>query len=108
VTGDWRTLHNEELRDLYSSPSIIRIIKSRRMRWAGTVARIWEKRNAYRLLVGKPEGKRPLGRPRRRWVDNIRMDLGEVRWGGVDWIGLDKDRNRWRALVNSVMNIRVP
>jgi hypothetical protein len=70
---------------------------------------LWgEKRNAYRLLVGKPEGKKPLGRPRRRWVDNIRMDLGEVGWGDVDWIGLAKDRNRWRALVNSVLNLRVP
>jgi hypothetical protein len=78
VTGKWRKLRNEELRDLYSSPSIIRIIKSRRMKWAGRVARMGEKRNAYSLLVGKPEGKRPLGRPRRRWVDNIRMDLGEV------------------------------
>jgi hypothetical protein len=78
------------------------------MRWAGHVARIGEKRNAYRLLVGKPEGKRPLGRPRRRWVDNIRMDLGEVRWGYMDWIGLAQDRNSWRALVNSVLNLRVP
>jgi hypothetical protein len=78
VTGEWRKLHNEELHELYSSPNIIRIIKSRRMRWAGHVARMGEKKNAYRLLVGKPEGKRPLGRPRRRWVDNIRMDLGEV------------------------------
>jgi hypothetical protein len=101
-------LHKEELRDLYSSPSIIRIMKSRRMRWAGYVARMGEKRDAYRLLVGKPEGKRPLGRPRRRWVDNIRMDLGEVRWNDVDWIGLAQDRNRWRALVNSVLNLRVP
>jgi hypothetical protein len=108
VTGEWRKLHNEELRELYSSPSIIRIIKSRRMRWAGHVARIGEKRNAYRLLLGKPEGKRPLGRPRRRWVDNIRMDVGEVRWGDLDWIGLVQDRNRWRALVNSVLNLRVP
>jgi hypothetical protein len=99
VTGEWRKLYNEELRDLYSSPSIIRIIKSRRMRWAGHVARMGEKRNAYRLLVGKPEGKRPLGRPRRRWVDNIRMYLGEVGWGDVDWIGLAKDRNRWRELL---------
>jgi hypothetical protein len=107
-TGEWRTLHNEELCDLYSSPSIIRIIKSRRMRWAGHVARIGAKRNAYRLLVGKPEGKRPLGRPRHRWVDNIKMDLGEVEWGDVDWIGLTKDTNRWRALVNSVLNLRVP
>jgi hypothetical protein len=101
-------LHNEELRDLYSSPSIIRIIKSRRIRSAGHVARMGEKRNAYRLLVGMPEGRRPLGRPRRRWVDNIRMALAEVGWGDVDWIGLAQDRNRWRALVNSVMNVRVP
>jgi transcription termination factor 2 len=108
VTGEWRKLHNKELRDLYSSPSIIRIIKSRRMRWAGHVARMEEKRNAYRLLVGKPEGKRLLGRPRRRWVDNIRMDLGEVGWGDVDWIGMAQDRNRWRALINSVLNLRVP
>jgi hypothetical protein len=98
----------EELRDLYSSPSIIRIIKSRRMRWAGHIARIGEKRNAYRVLVGKPEGKKPLGRPRLRWVDTIMMDLGEVGWCDVDWIGLSQDRNRWRALVNSVLNLRVP
>jgi hypothetical protein len=108
VMCEWRKLHNEELRDLYSSPSIIRIIKLRRMRWASHVARMGEKRNAYKLLVRKPGGKRPLGRPRRRWVDNIRMYLGEVEWGGVDWIGLAKDRNRWRALVNSVLNLRVP
>jgi hypothetical protein len=99
--------------DLYFLPSIIRIIKSRRMRWAGHVARMGKKkkkkkRNAYRLLVGKPEGKRPLGRPRCRWVDNIRMDLGEVGWGDVDWIGLAKDRHRWRAVVNSVLNLWVP
>jgi hypothetical protein len=108
VTGEWRKLYNEELRDLYSSPSIIRIIKSRRKRWAGHIARMGEKRNAYILLVGKPEGRRPLGRPRRLWVDNIRMDLGEVEWGDVDWIGLAEDRNRWRALVNSVLNLRIP
>jgi hypothetical protein len=101
-------LHNKELHDLYFSPSIIRIIKSRRIRWAGHVAQMGEKRNAYRLLVGKPEGKRPLGRPRRRWVDNIKMDSGEVGWGDVDWIGLAKNRDRWRALVNSVLNLRVP
>jgi hypothetical protein len=108
VTGEWRKLHNEELHDLYSSPSLIRIIKSRRMRWTGHVARMREKRNAYRLLVGKLKGRRRLGRPRRRWMDNIRMNLGEVGWGDVDWIGLAKDRNRWRALVNSVLNLRVP
>jgi hypothetical protein len=108
VTGEWRKLHNEEFRDLYSSPSIIRIIQSRRMRWAGNVARMGEKRNAYRLLVGKPERKRLLGRPRRRWVDNIKIDLGEVGWGDVDCISLAKDRNRWRAVVNSVLNLRVP
>jgi hypothetical protein len=84
------------------------MIKSRRMRWAGHVAGMEEKRNAYRLLVGKPEGKRALGRPRSRWVDNIRMDLGEVGRCDVDWIGLAQDRNRWRALVNSVLNPRVP
>jgi hypothetical protein len=84
VTGEWIKLHNEELRDLFSLPSIIRITKSRRMRWAVHVARMGGKRNAYRLLVGKPEGKRPLGRPRRRWVDNIRMDLGELGLGNVD------------------------
>jgi hypothetical protein len=108
VTGEWRKLHNEELCVLYSSPSIIRIIKSRRMRWAGHVARMGEKRNVYRLLVGKREGKRPLGRPRPRWMDNIRMDLGEVGWSDVDWIGLAQDRNRWRSLVSSVLNLRVP
>jgi hypothetical protein len=107
VTGEWKKLHNEELRDLYSSPRIIRIVKSRRMGWAGHVTRMGEKRNAYRLIVGKPEGKRQLGRPRRRWVDNIRMDLEEVGWGDVDWIGLAQNRNRWRAFVNSVLNIRV-
>jgi hypothetical protein len=88
VTGGWGKLHNEELYDLYSSLNIIRIIKSRRMRWAGHIVRMWEKKNMYRLLVGKPEGKRPLGRPRCKWVDDIRMDLGEVGRGDVDSIGL--------------------
>jgi hypothetical protein len=86
ITGGWRKLHNEELHRLYSTPSIIRMIKSRRMRWAGHVARMGAKRNAYRILVGKPEGKRPLGRPRRRCVDNIKMDFREIGWDGM--IGL--------------------
>jgi hypothetical protein len=108
VTGRWRKLHNEELHSSYSSPSVIRMIKSRRMRWTGHVARMGEKRNAYRILVGKPEGKRPLGRPRRRWVDNIKMDLREIGWDGMNWIDLAQDRDQWRALVNTVMNLRVP
>ena len=86
----------------------MRVIKSRRMRWAGHVARMGEERGGYRVLVGKPEGKRPLGRPRRRWVDNIRMALQEVGCGHVDWIGLAQDRDRWRTLVSAVMNLRVP
>jgi hypothetical protein len=101
-------LHNEQLLGLHSSPSIIRIMKARRVRWAGHVARMGEKRDAYRLLVGKPEGRRPLGRPGRRWLDNIRMDLLEVGWDDVDWIGLAQDRDRWKALVNSELNLRVP
>jgi hypothetical protein len=108
VTGGWRKLHNEELHNLYSSPIIIRIMKSKRMRWAGHVARMGEKRKAYTLLVRKPEGKRPLGRPRRRWIVNIKMDLLETGVSVVDWIGLAQDKYRWRALVNSVMNLRVP
>jgi hypothetical protein len=93
---------------LYSSPSIIRIIKSRRKRWAGHVARMGEKRNAYRILVGKPEGERPLGRPRRMCVDNIKMDLREIGWDRVDWIDMAQDRDQWRALVNTVLNVGVP
>jgi hypothetical protein len=108
VTGGWRKLHNEELHNFYSSPSIIRIIKSRRMRLVGHVAWMGEKRNVYRLLVGKPEGKRPLGRQRRRWMDNIKMELLEIGLNVVNLIGLAQDRYRWRALVNSVMNLRVP
>ena len=108
VTGQWRRLHNEELNDLYSSPNIVQVIKSKRMRWAGHVARMGEERGVYRVFVGKPEGKRPLGRPRRRWVDNIRMDLQEVGCGYMDWIGLAQDRDRWWTLVSAVMNLRVP
>jgi hypothetical protein len=107
VTGEWRKLHNEELHILYSSPDIIRQVKSRRMRWAGHVARMREERNVFRVLMGKPEGKRPLGRPRRRWEDGIRIDLRETGWGIVDWIQLAQDRDRWRDVVNTVMNLRV-
>jgi len=107
-TGEWRRLHNEELNDLYPAPNIVRVIKSRRMRWAGHVARMGEEREEYRVLVGKPEGRRPLGRPRRRGVDNIRIELQEVGFGYMDWIGLAQDRDRWRTLVSAVMNLRVP
>ncbi|KAJ4429180.1 hypothetical protein ANN_26183 [Periplaneta americana] len=106
VTGEWRKLHNAELQALYSSPDIIRNIKSRRLRWAGHVARMGESRNAYRVLVGRPEGKKPLGRPRRRWEDNIKMDLREVGYDDRDWINLAQDRDRWRAYVRAAMNLR--
>ena len=98
VTGEWRKLHNEELNDLYCSPNIDRVIKSRRIRWAGHVARMGKKTGVYRVLVGKLEGKRPLGRPRSRWGDNIKTDLQEVGCWDMDWIELAKDRDRWRAL----------
>ena len=101
-------MHNEELNELYSSPNIVRAIKWRRMRWAGHVARMGEETGVYMALVRKPEGRGPLGRPRRRWVDNIRMDLQEVVCGYMDWIGLAQDRDRWRTLVRAVMNLRVP
>jgi hypothetical protein len=100
-------LHNEELRNLYSSSDIIRQAKSRRMRWAGHVARMGEERKVYKVLVGKPKGNRTLGRPRRRWEDGIRMDLRGIGLGGVDWIRLAQDRDRWRAVMSAVMNFRV-
>ncbi|KAJ4434425.1 hypothetical protein ANN_22987 [Periplaneta americana] len=106
VTGEWRKLHNTELHALYSSPNIIRNLKSRLLKWAGHVARMGESRNAYRVLVGRPEGKRPLGRPRRRWEDNIKMDLREVGCDDRDWINLAQDRDRWRAYVRAAMNLR--
>ncbi|KAJ4451867.1 hypothetical protein ANN_03345 [Periplaneta americana] len=107
VTGEWRKLHNTELHALYSSPDIIRNIKSRRLRWGRHVARMDESRNAYRVLVGRPEGKRPLGRPKRRWEDNIKMDLREVGYDDRDLINLAQDRDQWRAYVRAVMNLRV-
>jgi len=108
VKGEWRRLHNEELNDLYSSTSTVQVIKSRRMRWVWHVAHMGESRGVYSVLVDKPEGKKPLGRPRHRWEDNIKMDLQEVGCGGMDWIELAEDRDRWQALVNAVMNLRVP
>jgi hypothetical protein len=100
-------LHNEELRILYFSPNIIMQIKSRRIRWAGHVARMGEERKVYGVLMRKPEGKKPLGRPRRRWEDRIKMDLRENGCGSVDWIQLAQNRDRWRAVVNTVMNLGV-
>jgi hypothetical protein len=107
VTGERRKLHSEELHNLYSSPDIIRQVKSRPVRWAGHVARMREERKVYKVLVGKPEGKRPLGRPRRRWRDGIRMGLRKIGLGGVDWIRLAQYRDRLRAVVSAVMNLRV-
>jgi hypothetical protein len=106
--GSWRKLHNNELHSLYSSPNIVRVIKSRRMRWAGHVARMVEGRGVYRVLVGRPEGKSPPGRPRRRWEDNIRMDLMEIGIEGANWIRLDQDMAHWWAFVSTVMNLWVP
>jgi hypothetical protein len=104
----WRKLRNEELNDLYSSPNIDLVIKSRRIKWAGHAARMGEGRGAYRVLVGKPARRKPHGRPRRRWADNIKMDLQEVGCGSLDWIELAQDRDRRRTIVNAVMNLRVP
>jgi len=108
VTVEWTELHNEELSDLCFLPNIVRVVKSRRMRWAGHVVRMGQGRGVYRVLVGKPEGKSPLGRPRCRWEDNIKMDLQEVGGACGDWMELAEDRDRWRALVSTVMNLRVP
>jgi hypothetical protein len=108
VTGEWRKLHNEELEDLYSLPNIVRMVKPRRMRWAGHMARMGERKGVYGVLVGRPEGKRPFGRRRHKWEDNIKMDLQEVGEGFGDWMELAQDRDRWRALVSTVMNFRVP
>ena len=108
VNGEWRKLQNEELIYLYSTRNIVRVIKWRSMRWAGHVACMGEERGVYRVLVGKQQGKRPLERPRRRWVDNIRMDLQVVRCGYMDCIGLNQDRDKWRKFVSAVMFLRVP
>jgi hypothetical protein len=104
----WRKLHNDELHSLYSSPNIVRVIKTRRMRWAGHVARMEEGRGVYRLLVGRPKGKRPLARPRCRWEDKIKPDLRETGIDWANWIQMAQDRIQWRAFVNTVMNLRVP
>jgi hypothetical protein len=106
--GSGRKLCNDEIHNLYSSSNIVRVIKSRRMRWAGHVARMGEGRGVYRVLVGRPKGKRPLRRPRRRWKDNIEMDLREIGIDGVNWIRLAQDMVQWRAFVNTIMNLRVP
>jgi len=108
VTGECRKLHNEELNDLYSLPNIVRVVKSRRMRWGGHVARMGEDRGVHRVLVGKPEGKRPMGIPRRRWENNIKMDPQKVGGGRGDWMELVQDRDRWRTLVGRVRDFRVP
>jgi hypothetical protein len=108
VRSDWRKRNTEELTNLYSSPNVFRVIKVRRMRWAGHVTLMIESRGVYRVVEGKPEGKNPLGRTRRRWKDSIKMDLEDVGCGGMDWIELTQNRDRWRVLVNAVMKLRVP
>jgi hypothetical protein len=104
----WRKLHSDELHSLYSSPNIVTVIKSRTIKWTGHVARMVEGRGVYGVLVGRPEGKRPLGRPRRKGVDNIKLDLREIWIDGANWIRLAQDRVQWRACVNTVMNFRIP
>jgi hypothetical protein len=106
--GSWRKLHNDELNGLYSSPNIVGVIKSRRLRWARHVARTGVGRGVYRFLVGRPKGKRPLGRPWRRWEDNIKMDIREIGIDGANWVRLAQDRVRWQTFVSTVMNLRVP
>jgi hypothetical protein len=107
VTREWGKLHNKEFSDLYSLPNIVLVVKSRRMRWAGHVARVGEGRGVHRIMVGKPEGKRRLGRPRHRWEDNIKMDLQEMGGSCRDWMELAQDREMWRAVVSKVMNLGV-
>jgi hypothetical protein len=106
--GSWGKLNDDELHNLHSSPNIVRVIKSRRLMWVGHVARMGEGRGVYRVLVGRPEGKRPLRRPRRRWEDNIKLDLREIGIDGANWIRLAQDKVQWRAFVNTVMNLWVP
>jgi hypothetical protein len=108
INRKWIKLHNEELNDLYCSHNIVRVIKSRRMRWTEHVARMGEKRGVCRVLVGKPKGKKKLGGPRLRWEDNIKMNLQEVGCGGMEWIDLAQDRDRYQVLLNSILNLRVP
>jgi hypothetical protein len=106
--GSWRKLHNDDLHSLCSSPNIVRVIKSRRIRWAGHVARMEKGRSVYRVLAGRLEGKRPLGRPRRRWEDNNKMDLREIGIDEANWIQLAEDKVQWRTFVNTAMELRVP
>jgi hypothetical protein len=107
IRGEWKKLHNEELHILYSSPNIFRQIKSRTARWSGHVARMGDERNVYKVLMGKPEGKKPLGRPRHRWEDGIIMDIREIGCGSVEWTQLAQNSDQWQALANTVMNLQI-